>query len=83
MDRLTPEQARQIHDALGPAHGYLVRLVERIDRTNLRHRDPKLYALVRAAEDALHSLLVEPHDQSSGHGVGRPAGLISPAGPWS
>jgi hypothetical protein len=72
VDRLTTEQAATIGKALGPAHGHLARLVERMDRTNLRMRDPKLYRLVRAAEDALHSLTVELHYQNCGHGVGRP-----------
>jgi hypothetical protein len=52
--------------------GYLFRVVERMDRTNLSRRDPKLYQLVRAAEDAPHRLWVELHYQSCGHGVGRP-----------
>jgi hypothetical protein len=30
MDRLTTDQARKIHGALGPATGYLWRLVERM-----------------------------------------------------
>ena len=72
MGKLTTGQARKIGDALGPAHGYLVRLVERMDRTPLRNGDPKLYRLVRAAGDAMHSLTVELHYQSCGHGVGRP-----------
>ena len=72
MDHLSPDQAGTIGKALGPAHGYLFRLVGRMDRTNLRLRDPKLYRLVRAAEDAMHSLTVELHYQNCGHGVGRP-----------
>jgi hypothetical protein len=72
MDGLTTDQAATIGKALGPALGYLARLVERMDRTNLRMRDPKLYRLVRAAEDAMHALTVELHYQSCGHGVGRP-----------
>jgi hypothetical protein len=59
-------------DALRPTLGYLGRLVERMDRTNLRQGDPKLYRLVRAAEDAMHSLCVELHYQSCASGVGRP-----------
>ncbi len=72
MDKLTTDQAGKIHDAIGPTLGYLARLVERMDRTNLRHGDPKLYALVRAAEDSMHALSVELHYQSCGPGVGRP-----------
>ena len=74
MDRLTPEQARKIHDALQPATGYLWRMLERMDRTNLRLADPRLYGLVVAARDAMHALTVELHYQTCGHGVGRPAG---------
>jgi hypothetical protein len=72
MDRLTPDQARKIHDALGPATGYLWRLVERMNRTGLDVRDPDLYRRVTTALDAMHSLTVELHYQSVGHGVGRP-----------
>jgi hypothetical protein len=32
-----------------------------MDRTNLGHAGPKLYALVREAEDAMHSHCVELH----------------------
>jgi hypothetical protein len=72
MDRLTTDQARKIHDALGPATGYLWRLVERMCKTDLRLRDPELYRLVTAARNAMHALTVELHYQSVGHGVGRP-----------
>ena len=72
MDRLNPEQARKIHDALQPATGYLWRMLERMDRTNLRLADPKLYTLVVAARDAMHALCVEVHYQSCASGVGRP-----------
>jgi hypothetical protein len=73
MDRLTPEHARLIGDRLGPTLGYLGRLTTRMSQTPLAVRDPKLYRLARAAEDALHALTVELHYQSCGHGVGRPA----------
>jgi hypothetical protein len=35
MDRLTPDQARKVHDALGPTTGYLARLRERMERADL------------------------------------------------
>ena len=73
-ERLTPEQAATIGREIGPTRGYLARLIERMDRTNLRYADAKLYALVRAAEDAVHSLCVELHYQSCERGVGREAG---------
>ena len=72
MDRLTPDQARKIHDALGPATGYLWRLVERMCETDGRLRDPELYRLVTAARNAMHALTVELHYQAVGHRVGRP-----------
>jgi hypothetical protein len=72
MDHLTPDQARKIHDALGPTVGYLWRLVERMNRTGLDVRDPDLYRRVTAALDAMHALTVELHYPSVGHGVGRP-----------
>jgi hypothetical protein len=70
LDKLTPEQAQKNHDAIGPTLGYLARLLERMDRMNLRLRDQKLYGLVRAAEGAIHSLSVEWHYQSCGYGAG-------------
>jgi hypothetical protein len=72
MDRLTPDQAAKVREALGPARRYLDRLIERMDHTPIRNGDPNLYRLVRKAEDALHSLWVELHYQGCGHGVGRP-----------
>jgi hypothetical protein len=61
MDRLTPDQARKIHDALGPATGYLWRLLDRLYQVGLDVRDPELTRLVAAARDAMHSLTVELH----------------------
>ena len=72
MDKLTPEQARTIHDAIGPAVGYLWRLNDRAFTTGLDVRDPKLGRLIRAARDALHALSIELHYQGCGYGVGRP-----------
>ena len=74
MDQLTPDQARKILDRIGPATGYLWRMLGRMDATNLRLADPKLYGLVVAARDAMHALTVELHYQSCGQGVGRPPG---------
>ena len=86
MDRLTTEQAGTIRGALGPATGYLWRLLERMDRTNLRLRDPRLYELVTAARDAMHALGVELHYENCGHGVGWPlapsGGAGGPEGGW-
>jgi hypothetical protein len=78
MDKLTTDKARVIFDALQPTSGYLFRLVERMDRTNLRRGDPELYRLVRAAESAKRSLRAELHYQSCKHGVGRPSGEGEP-----
>jgi hypothetical protein len=69
-DRLTSHRTATVGDAIGS--GYCVRLAERMDHTPNRNGDPKLYRLVRAAQDALHLLWVEHHYQSRGHGVGRP-----------
>jgi hypothetical protein len=81
MDRLTTDQARKVHDSLAPTVGYLWRLVERNCETDLRLRDPELYRLLVTAQNAMHSLTVELHYQSVGHGVGRPPATDSPAGP--
>jgi hypothetical protein len=72
MDKLTTDHARKLREALGPARGYLCRLVERMDRTGVRQGEPKLYALVRAAEEAMHKLTVELHYMGCKSGVGRP-----------
>jgi hypothetical protein len=66
MDRLTPEQARAVCEAVRPMGGYLWRLAERMDQTNLRVRDRNPYRLVTAANDVLHALWVELHDRSVG-----------------
>jgi hypothetical protein len=72
IDHLTPEQAAKIKDALGPATGYLWRLVDRLVKVGLDTRDPKLMKLATDAQDAMHALGVELQYQSRGHGVGRP-----------
>ena len=71
MERLTPDQAGKLVNAVRPMGHYLFRLVERMNVTGLRQRDPTLYRLVREAEVAIHRLWVELHYQSCGHGVGR------------
>jgi hypothetical protein len=40
IDRLTTEQAKKIKDALGPATGYLWRLVARLVKVGLHGRNP-------------------------------------------
>ena len=75
MDRLTPEQVRKVHDAIGPAVGYLWRLVGRLVQVGLDTRDPRLMRLAREARDALHAPSGELHYPSCARGVGRaPAG---------
>jgi hypothetical protein len=74
IDGFITDQAREIHDALGLATGYLWRLVERMCATDLRLPDPELYRLVTAERDAIHYLSVELDYQSCGHGLGRPPG---------
>jgi hypothetical protein len=72
MDRLTTDQAAKINEALGPATGYLWRLVDRLVQVGLDNRDQKLMKLANAARDAMRALGVELHYQSCGHWVGRP-----------
>ena len=60
------------HAALGPATGYLWRLLERMHKMDLRLREPNLYRLVVTARGAVQALSGELHYQSVGHGVGRP-----------
>src|SRR3954451_2808603 len=68
-DRLTPDQARKVHDALGPATGYLWRLLDRLYKVGLDVPEPELTQLVAAARDAMHALTVELHYQSCKGGV--------------
>jgi hypothetical protein len=70
MDRLAPDRAAKVRDALGPDTGYLWRLVDRLVHVGLDTRDPKLMKLATAARDAMHGLGVELHYQNCGHGVG-------------
>jgi hypothetical protein len=70
MDRLTPDQAEKLVNVVRPMGHYLFRLVERMDETGLRQRDPNLYRLVPAAEDAIHCLWVELHYRICGQGSG-------------
>ena len=79
MHRLTPDHARRIGDRLGPTVGYLWRMLGRLDATDLRLRDPRLYALVVAARDTTHALTVELHYPSYAPRVGRPAPPAPPA----
>lgn len=72
MDRRTGEQTAKVRDAVRPMGAYLFRLVARMDKTNLRNTDPKLYRLARAAEDAVDSLWNELFYQSCKSAVGRP-----------
>ena len=85
LDRLTPDQARKVHDAFQPATGYLWRMLGRMDVTNLRLADPNLYALVVAARDAMHALTVELQYENCECGVDQPdrrpeSGRVGPAG---
>jgi hypothetical protein len=67
LERLTTDQAQQIHDFLQPATGYLWRMMERIDKINLRLGDPRLYELVNASRKAMHSLMSALHARSCPH----------------
>jgi len=71
MDRLTTDQAAKIKEALGPATGYLWRLVDRLVTVGIDVRDPRLMKLATEAWEAMHALGVELHYPSCGHGVGR------------
>jgi hypothetical protein len=72
MDRLIPEQARKIKEALGPPTGYQWRVVDRLVKVGLDTRDPKLTRLATKACVAMHALEVELRYQSCGRGVRRP-----------
>jgi hypothetical protein len=73
MKKLTTTQAEALRNALQPRLAYLVALRERMERVGFNRAD-KLYQLVRAAENALHSVYVEVHYLSCGGGTGRPSG---------
>jgi hypothetical protein len=53
VDHLSIEQARKIKEALGPATGYLWRLVDRLVKVGLDVRDPKLSQLATTADRPL------------------------------
>jgi hypothetical protein len=72
VERHSRDQAGNLVNSIRPMGHDLFRLVERMDVTGLRQRDPTLCQLVRAAEEAIHRLWVELRYQSCGHGVGRP-----------
>jgi hypothetical protein len=76
-----PRTARQIHDRLGPAVGYLWRLNDRALATGLSVRARRLGGLIRTARDAMHALSVELHYQRCEHGVGREPSEPAPGGP--
>ena len=67
--QLTHEQARRIHDAIGPTVGYLSRLLDRMDK---RHFPPddKLRRLATDAFHALKDLAMDTHYRSCRSGVG-------------
>src|SRR4051812_15081744 len=70
MDRLTTDQAGKVHDALGPAHGYLNRLINRLQATGLRYRDMEPYYLAGATGSTAFPLRT----------AGRPQVLADPSG---
>ena len=70
MARLTRDQADAFARAIHTRLGYVVRARERMERAALTS-DP-VYQLVRAAEEALHSLFVAVHYRSCDGGTGEP-----------
>ncbi|HKB00979.1 MAG TPA: hypothetical protein VKD90_02110 [Gemmataceae bacterium] len=73
MLKLTPAQAEALRNLIQPRLAFLVRLRERMEQRGAVSTD-KLYQLVRAAENALHSVYVEVHYLSCEGGTGRPSG---------
>jgi hypothetical protein len=73
MDRLTRPQVEALLDAIHERLGYMVRVRERMEKVGFLPTD-ELYALVRAAEMAMHSLWVYLHYRSCERGSGRPPG---------
>jgi hypothetical protein len=68
--QITTEQAEKIKDAIGPAFGYLSRLVRRMERRGFPP-DDKLSQLATAAYDRMHHLWIDRHYRSCRSGVGR------------
>jgi hypothetical protein len=69
--QITTEQAEKIKDAIGPAHGYLTRLVRRMERRGFPP-DDRLFQLAREAQDRMQHLWITLHYMSIKRGVGCP-----------
>jgi hypothetical protein len=68
--QITTEQAAKIKDAIGPAFGYLSRLVQRMDRRGFPP-DDRLFQLATQAQDRMQHLWITLHSMSIKQGVGR------------
>jgi hypothetical protein len=69
-DKLTTEQAEQMHKSLFRLANYLCRVVKRMERTRFPPDDP-LFKSARRAYDAVCSFCVDLHYLSCKSGVGR------------
>jgi hypothetical protein len=74
---LTTDQAEALKAKIGPMHGYLNRLIKRMNRKNFP-RDDELFHSVLQASAAIHDLNVRLHYLSCGHGVGPKDSLSQP-----
>ena len=70
--QITTDQAAKIKDAIGPAFGYLSRLVQRMERRGFPP-DDQLFKLATAAHDRMQHLWITLHYMSIKEGVWRPA----------
>lgn len=60
MRKLTPTEARRLHEVLQPQLGYLNRLVTRMEKTGFYHMDPFFQRVVKT-RDAMHDLVIRLH----------------------
>jgi hypothetical protein len=75
MDRLTPDQARVLRDAVRSRANYFHRVRVRMYRIGIHKTEP-LYELFGLAEEAVQRLAAELHNRSLG--PGRPWEPVSP-----
>lgn len=77
--KLTPEQAKKIVAAIGPALGYVCRLAHRMQRIGWNASDP-MYVEAWRSYNALHALHIHAHYASCTPGTaGRPCEPGPPA----
>ena len=84
LSSLSPDQARDLDDRVGPMLGYLTRLTDRMQKRAWYAHDP-VYVAAWEAQDTVHELHVRLRRASCGPGhAGNPAPPPTPGErrPW-